>query len=94
MPPFRAFLAKARLEPALPADKQCLLIVNQIQVNPTTSLKPRTIYLAIFSGDQLIVALSCGDGCQNVEKACSQARTGMRLSFERFRDAEGTSTSA
>ena len=50
----RAFLAKAGLETALPADKQCLLILNQIKVNTTASLKLGTIYPAICPGDQLI----------------------------------------
>lgn len=50
----RAFLAKAGLEAALPADKQCLLIPNSIVVNTTPSLKLRTIYPAVFPGDQLI----------------------------------------
>ena len=50
----RAFLAKAGLEAALPADKQCLLIPNQVEVNTTPSLKLRTIYPAIPPGDQPI----------------------------------------
>ena len=50
----RAFLAKAGLEAALLVDKQCLLILNQVEVNTTTSLKPRTIYPAVFPGDQFI----------------------------------------
>ena len=48
------FLAKAGLEAALPADKQCLLIPNQVEVNTTPSLKLRTIYPAIPPGDQPI----------------------------------------
>ena len=50
----RAFLAKAGLEAALPADKQCLLILNQVEVNTTSFPKLRTIYPAVFPGDQLI----------------------------------------
>jgi hypothetical protein len=49
----QSILAKAVLEAALPADKQCLLILNQVEV-PTTSLTLRTIYPAVFPADQLI----------------------------------------
>lgn len=91
----RAFLAKAGLEAALPADKQCLLILNQVEVNTTTSLKLRTIYPAVFPGDQLIQQHhDAVADAKNVEKARSQAGTSMGLWAERYRDAEGSSTSA
>jgi hypothetical protein len=90
----RAFLAKARLEAALPADKQCLLILNQIEFNTTTSLNPRTIYLVVFPGDQLIQQHH--DAVVDAKMLRKLvAKLGLAWDFGlKGTDAEGTSTSA